>query len=206
MNYFKLKNVLSFFMVLFLLSACNNQGQQQQKAEPDYKETKTMVLDILKTDEGKKAIQETIKEPGVLMKEATIQSTVEKTLTDPKNQQGFKEMMKDPKVAESFAKAIQDEHKKIIKDLMKDPEYQQMLIKVMKDPKFEENLLEVMNSSAYRQQAMSIMKDSLESPMFKIEMIDLMVEAQKEAMKPEKKEKGGGGEGGGGGGGGGGGK
>lgn len=188
---------------LLLLIGCG--GGEKSQASPDYKETKTMVLDILKTDEGKKAIQEASKE-GEKKKEDTAQihSSVEKTLIDPKNQEGFKEMLKDPKVAKAFAKAIEDEHKKLMKDLMKDPAYQQMMIKIMNDPKYQEILLKSMNSTTYQQQTMGVMKEAMQSPMFRLEMIQLMVEAQKEMMKPEsqekkKKEEGGGSEGGGGG-------
>jgi len=192
-----MSNTIKFVFSLLtfcLITACGaGGGQQQGKASPDYKEVKSMVIDILKTDEGKRAVQETVKKESMSLDGVKIQSSVEKALTDPKNQEGFKEMMKDPKVAAAFAKAIQDEHKKLLKEMMKDPEYQQLLIKTLKDPKAQENLLHVMNTPSYKQQTMSVMKDAMQSPMFRLEMINLMVEAQKEMMKPEKKENGKGG-------------
>src|SRR5699024_9711903 len=92
----------SFF--LFVLIGCGSQTTH------DYKETKSIVLDILKTDDAKKAIREanTVSDKE-LINSAEIQANIEESFSNPENQNAFKEMLKDPKVAKSFAKAIEEE-------------------------------------------------------------------------------------------------
>lgn len=184
--------VFAFFLILF--SACSPGEGGKQANKPDYKETKQMLVDIMQTEDGKKAVVDILKDPKyqeqILVSEQSIRSTIEKTINEPKNKKKLVEIMKDPKFAAELGKTLKEQNKKLLKDLMKDPEYQKMLIDVMKDPEFEKQLLETMKSSAYRQQMMTVMKDALESPMFQLEMMKLMEKAQKEAAKPKKQKKG----------------
>jgi spore germination protein D len=191
----------SFMIVVFIivLAVGCSQGGQSQTAKPDYKETKQMVLDILQTDEGKKVITEMMADPKVkekiILSDIKIQQTIEESLTSPGNSKQLQEVMKDPKFAASFAKAIQKENKELQKDLMKDPEYQALMINILKNPEAEKMLMDVMKSKAYRQQTMSVMKESLESPMFRMEIYELLRKVYQEETKPKdekKKEEGGG--------------
>jgi spore germination protein D len=188
----------SFFLLsctLVFLIGCNQGGQQQQQAKPDYDEQKEMVLDILQTEEGKKILAETLTDPKikqkVILSDMKIQQTIEDTLTSPENKKQLQEVMKDPKFAASFAKAIKEENKDLQKDLMKDPEYQEMMITILKNPEAEELFLEMMKGKAYRQQTMVIMKESLESPMFRVELMEIMTKVYEEETKPKKEKEGG---------------
>lgn len=206
---------MPFVYVLLALSlfvaGCNQGGQGAQGQKPDYKETKQMVLDILQTDEGKKIITQTLTDPKVkqkvILSDVKMQQTIEKTLTSPENKKQLQEVMKDPKFAASFAKAIQDQNKKLQKDLMKDPEYQAMMIQLFDNPEAQKILLDTMKSKAYRQQTMNVMKEALDSPMFRLEIMQLLEKVYEEQTKPQKQKKqgkggGSGGQGSGGGGGG----
>lgn len=202
----------SLVIVCLVMTSCTGGGQAQGTSQPDYKSVKDMVLDILQTDEAKKSVEKMMKDEkfkqNIMLDESTVKTTLIQSMADPKNPQ-IKEAFKDPKFASTLAKSMKDEHKKLMKDLMKDPDYQKMLITVMKDPEFEKNLMELMKSSAYRKQTMTIMKESLQSPLFQDEMMKLMTKSQEEMMKPKELKKGkkkGGEEGGGGGGDGGGGE
>lgn len=194
------------FFVFLLLTACGSDGGN---SGPSYKEMKSMVVDILKTDEAKKAIEEATqkekqKEDEKLIQMLSspqgqqVQLAVKEVLTDPKYPQVLKEMMTDPKFAGDFAKAVQKENKEIHKHLMKDPEYQTLLLETMKDPEFEKMFIEVMKGKAYRQQMMTTMKEALDNPIFKVQMIELITKALEEQSKPKSKKGGGGGGGGGG--------
>ncbi|WP_139492757.1 spore germination lipoprotein GerD [Brevibacillus dissolubilis] len=203
--------LFSLIGVSMLLASCGG-GQQQGVAQPDYKTTKAMVLDIIQTDEAKKAVVDIMKDEKVqqevVMNPETMRTTLIQSFAKPDNPQ-IKEAFQDPKFTGTLAKAMKDEQKKLMKDLMKDPEYQKMLIQTMKDPEFEKNMMDLMKSSAYRKQTMAVMKEALDSPLFEAEMVKLMVKAQEEAMKPKtqaKKQSGGDGESGGSGGDGGGGE
>lgn len=185
-----------FFTLIMAMSAGCNQGAQQQQAKPDYEEQKEMVLDIMQTEEGKKILAETLTDPKikekVILSDMKIQQTIESSLTSPENKKQLQEVMKDPKFAASFAKAIKEEDKKLHKDLMKDPEYQEMMITILKNPETEKMLMDVMKSKAYRQQTMMVMKEALESPMFRMELMELMTKVYEEETKPKKEDKKGG--------------
>ena len=67
-----------------------------------------MVVDILKTDDGKKAIQEVMSDEKLkeklVMDHAVVTETIEKTLTSEKGTEFWKKTFEDPKFAESIAK------------------------------------------------------------------------------------------------------
>lgn len=189
---------LSFVLLLLSLSAC---GSSSQSSQQGYKETKMMVLDILKTEDGKKAIKEATqsksgsggskKMQSLSAKDSEqVQLAVKDVLTNSKNSDFLKQLMTDPRFAGDFAKAIKKENKQMMKDLMKDPDYQKSLIQTMKNPQAEKMLMDVMKSGPYRQMVMSVMQDSLKSPLFRSELVDLMKTALDEQTKPKKEKKG----------------
>ncbi len=195
--------VSSLLAATLLLSSCGFGGNQsRQQSQPDYKTMKTMVLDIMQTEEAKDSIARMMKDERfkkeMVLDTAAVRTTLLKSLADPKSPQ-IKEAFHDPKFTSTLAKSMKDENKKLLKDLMKDPEYQKMLISVMQDPEFEKRLMQLMKSSAYRQQTMQIMKEALQSPLFQADMVKLMTKANEEMTKPKaleagkgKKKKGGG--------------
>ena len=192
--------------LIIMLTSCASGGQSQTQSQPDYKTIKDMVVDILQTEDAKKSVAAMMKDEkfqsSMVLDQETVKTSLIQTISNPNNPQ-VKEMFRDPKFASTLAKSMKDEHKKVIKDLMKDPEYQKMLITVMKDPEFEKNMMDLMKSSAYRKQTMQVMQEAIQSPLFQTEMLKLMTKATEEMMKPQTKQKGGGGSGGGSGGGGG---
>jgi spore germination protein D len=52
--------IVPIFLTIFLLISCGSNKQQSSQGQQSqgYKDTKTMVIDVLKTTEGQKAIQE----------------------------------------------------------------------------------------------------------------------------------------------------
>jgi len=197
--------VLVWALVLFL-AACSpggGGGSGQAQGKPDYKELKQMVVDILQTEDGKNAIRDVLKDPEfrrqIVVNDEMVRSTVERTLTDPKNQTQFSEMLKDPRVAGAFAKAFQREQRQLQKDLMNDPEYLNAWKNALRDPAFQKIFLELMNTPQFRQHLMGVMKDALQSPFFRLEMMELMQKASEDMMAQQKKGGKGGNQAGGGG-------
>jgi spore germination protein D len=212
---------------IFLLMSCGSE-QQQAPQQQSYKDTKSIVLDVLKTEDAQKAIEEASKKSKdqTLSLLATgegqqIQVAVRDLLTS--QDQGVKMLeatMRDPKFAGDFAKAAQTSLKQIQKDLLKDPDYQKSMFEALNNTEFQQILLQTMKSTKYRQQMMDVVMDSLKSPLFKAELItmfekavDLEMQKQEQTLTitpqggggkkeggGEKKEGGGGGSGGGGGG------
>ena len=111
---------------------------------------------------------------------------VKDVLTAKENNMFLTDMMKDPKFAGDFAKAIQKETKQMFKELLKDPEYQKSLVDVMKNPEYEKMMLDVMKTAAYRQQMMTVMEESIQSPLFRAHMVDLLKAAIAQQSKPEQ--------------------
>ncbi|MGV2942538.1 spore germination lipoprotein GerD [Mesobacillus sp. LC4] len=201
-----MKKIVKFILpASFLLLAAGCASPAESAGEVDYEETKKMVVDILKTDDGKKAIQEVMGDDGMkeklIMDQPVVIDTVEKTLTSEKGMDFWKKSFEDPKFAESVAKSMKKENEKLLKDLMKDPEYKGMMIEVMKDPELEKELTNVLKSKEYREHLQKIMTETFESPLFKAKLQALIVKAAEEM--PTQKSEGGSEEGGGGSGGGG---
>src|SRR5690625_1126411 len=123
-----MKKIIYSFLTFILLSTLVSCNENEPKHHRDYEDTKKMVVDLLKTDEGKKAIQELMKEEemkqALIIDHAYVKETIQKTLTSEEGKKFWKEVMSEPKFAETFAKTIQSENEQILKRLMKDPEYQ----------------------------------------------------------------------------------
>ncbi|MFE8703885.1 spore germination lipoprotein GerD [Cytobacillus sp. FJAT-54145] len=161
----------------------------------DYEETKKMVVDILKTDDGKKALQEvmaddTMKEK-LVMDQAVVSSTIQKTLTSDEGKEFWKKSLEDPKFAESVATSMKDGHEQLLKDLMKDPEYKGMMIEVLKDPEIEKEVTNILKSKEYREHLQKVMTETFESPLFKAKIEDILIKAAEEVAKGEKAKEGG---------------
>ncbi|MFC5452249.1 spore germination lipoprotein GerD [Paenibacillus aestuarii] len=205
----KLK-VIPIILFAVLLSSCGTDNSSQNQSQGNtYKETKSMVLDILKSDDGKKAISAANRsimngdvgaaglagQSQIKLLSANeslqLQMAVKDVLTAEENNKFLQDMMKDPKFAGDFAKAIQKDTKQMYKELMKDPDYQKSLVDVMKNPDYEKMVLDVMKTAAYRQQMMTVMQEALQSPLFKAQMVDLLKAAIDQQSKPEQLSTGG---------------
>jgi spore germination protein D len=209
-----ISRIIPIILVLILMTSCgsgnsSSQGQQGQ----GYKDTKTMVLDVLKTTEGQKAIQEaghaqqdksiTLLSTG---QGQQIQLAVKDILTQDTGSKMLEKTMTDPKFAGQFAKAIESNTKQLHKDLMKDPEYQKSMLEVMNNPEFQKILTTTMKSTVYRQQTMNVIQESMKSPLFKMQLMELLKKVVEEGVtpkeaKPQSSSDSGGKSGGGGGGG-----
>ncbi|MBU9710768.1 spore gernimation protein GerD [Bacillus tamaricis] len=166
--------------------------EDQQSSQPDYESTKKMMVDMLKTDEGKEAIKEVLQDEEVkkelVMEESFVRETVQTTLTSDAGKEYWTSLMQDPEFAKSFAESMQNQNEQILKSLMKDPEYQGMMISVMKDPEMEEEYLEIMQSKEYRQQVLNVMSDAFESPYFVAKLNEIMGNVAQKQMEKQDKE------------------
>lgn len=196
--------ILIIGLLFTFLTSCA--AAENANQPPDYESMKKMMVDMLKTDEGKEAIQEILADEEVrkelVLEDTFIKDTIQKTLTSKDGQTFWTEAIKDPEFAKTYSETMQAENEKMIKTLMKDPQYQTMLIEVLQDPEMETALLELMKAKEYRQQMMTVISDAFESPYFVArineilmgiaeEQLDKLVEKQE---GQQKEEQGGGGE------------
>nr|WP_268239560.1 spore germination lipoprotein GerD [Paenibacillus nasutitermitis] len=183
-----------------LLTSCGSEPSSGGNQMLSYKDMKSMVIDILKTEDAQKALQESSSSGGSMGSSSTskllsiqdqeqVKLAVKDTLVSPEYNKVIEKLMLDTRFAGEFATAVNKQNKQIHKDLLKDPTYQKDLMKVMKDPEMEKMYLEIMQSSQYRSQVMTIMQESMSSPIIRMEILDLLKKAVKEELKPSSNEK-----------------
>lgn len=187
----KIKKLLLPFGFLFVISGC---GQTEtQGNQVDYEETKKMVVDILKTDDGKKALKEVMTDEELktqmIMDQTMVTDAVSNTLTSEKGIEFWKKSFEDPKFAESIAKSMKTENEKLLKDLMKDPEYRGMMIEVLKDPELTKEVTEILKSNEYREEIKKIVSETFESPLFKAKIQELLIKAADEVESGKEAEE-----------------
>lgn len=183
--------------LMFVLTSCGAESGGNEQVS--YKDLKSMVIDILKTEDAQKALQESSQQmsgyTGQTSKLLSVQDqeevriAVKDVLVSPQYDKVIKKLMVDPRFAGEFAKAVNKQNKEIHKELIKDPSYQAELIKVMKNPEMDKMILEVLQSTQYRKQVMSLMQDSMQNPLFRLEVLELMKKAVQEELKPNPAEK-----------------
>ncbi|MCM3750352.1 spore germination lipoprotein GerD [Paenibacillus pasadenensis] len=185
-------------LTAILLTGCGAEPQGGG-GQTSYKDMKSMVIDILKTEDAQKALQESqmgaaggdgngLKALSVQDAES-IRMTVRETITSPEYDNVIKSLMTDTRFAGEFAKAVNKQNKEIHKELMKDPAYQKELVTAMKTPEMDKMILEVLMSSQYRKQVMTIMQDSMSNPLFRVEILDLLKKAVQEELRVKPEEK-----------------
>lgn len=181
-------------LTLSLLAAC---GQQQTDGnQMSYKEMKSMVIDILGSEEGKQAIEKASAGKGTGLQALGLQDrellrvTVKNVLTSPEYSKELEKIMTDPQFAGEFAKAVNKENKEIHKALMKDPTYRKDLVSVMKEPDMQSVLVEATKTSEYRSQMMNAVQEAIQSPLFKLEIIKMLQSVVKQELNPEQKKDG----------------
>jgi spore germination protein D len=202
---------LGCLFILSLMSltlvSCGPESSGSSGGQMSYKEVKTMVIDILGSEEAQKAMEKASTaqygESTLQMKSMTpsdqeqVRIVVKDVLTSPDYSHVLEKIMKDPKFAGEFAKAVSKDNKQIHKDLMKDPTYQKELVTMFKTPEMLKILSDSMKSPDVRKLIMSSVTESMENPLFKLEIMKLLQSVVKEELTPKeekKEEKSGGGE------------
>ncbi|GAK04772.1 hypothetical protein JCM19037_3216 [Geomicrobium sp. JCM 19037] len=157
--------LLALLTSIIILTGC---AAFQGEAQADYDETKRMVSDVIKTEEGKEALREVLSEEefqsSLIMEQSFIQDTIHDTLVSNEGKEYWAQLMEDPDFSLKIADSMQSKNEEILKRLMKDPDYQTMMMDVMHDPEMEQATLELMKSKAYREQMMTVIAEALQNP------------------------------------------
>ncbi len=188
--------------LLLLLVSCGPEGGGGGGEQISYKEVKSMVVDILGSEEAQKAMQKAsmaqLGGSSLHMKGMTpadqiqVRLAVKDVLVSPEYSVVLEKIMKDPNFAGEFAKAVSKDNKQIHKDLMKDPGYQKELVGMFKTPEMVKIMTDSMKTADVRKLVMSSVKESMENPLFKLEIMKLLQGIVKDELTPEpvkKKEK-----------------
>lgn len=189
----------AILVLTLLLTSCGSDSSGNVQQQLSYKDMKSMVIDILKTEDAQKALQQSAEQLSGYTAQASkllsvqdqeeVRLAVKDVISSPEYDKVIRKLMTDTRFAGEFAKAVNKENKDIHKELIKDPAYQQELIKTMKNPEMEKLILEVLKSAQYRKEVMSLMQESMQNPLFRLEVLDLMKAAVKEELQPKPDEK-----------------
>lgn len=186
----KIYPLLLVLLALLLITACTQEAAGN--GQMDYEQTKKMVVDILKTDDGKKAIREVLSDDKLrqelIMDQAVVTDTIQTTLTSEKGIDFWRKSFEDPKFAESIAKSMQKEQEQLFKNLMNDPEFRGKLIEVFKDPELEKEMRDLLKSNEYREHLKQVVTETIESPLYQTKIQEILLKAAEEKSKGEKKE------------------
>ncbi|ETI69208.1 spore germination lipoprotein GerD [Neobacillus vireti] len=186
------KNIVLLLPIMVFLTSCSS-GDTSSVGQIDYDQTKKMVVDILKTDDGKKAIQDVMSDDKMkeklVMDQKVVSDTIQQTLTSDKATEFWKKTFNDPKFAQGVAKNMRSENEKLLKELMNDPEYRGMMIEVFKEPEIQKELADALKSKDYREHLQKVITETVDSPLFKAKMQEILLKAA-EDMKSKEGSKG----------------
>lgn len=188
----KMISLLLPLLALISITGCNQEAASN--GQLDYEQTKKMVVDILKTDDGKKAIQEVMSDEELrkelIMDQTVVTDTIQTTLTSEKGIDFWKKTFEDPKFAETIAKSMQKEQEQLLKNLMNDPEYRGKMIEVLKDPELAKEMSDLLKSNEYREHLKQVVSETIESPLYQTKIQELLLKAaEKKASGKEKTEE-----------------
>ncbi len=195
----RLLRICVVFGMVTALAACGPESSGNSGGQVSYKEVKSMVIDILGSEEAQKALEKASTaqygESTLQMKSMTPQDqeqvriAVKDVLTSPGYTTVLEKLMKDPKFAGEFAKAVSKDNKQIHKDLLKDPGYQQEMTDMFKTPEMQKIITDSMKSSDVRKLVNSAVTESMQNPLFKLEIMKLLQSVVKEELTPETEKK-----------------
>ncbi|MBR7553896.1 spore germination lipoprotein GerD [Allobacillus sp. GCM10007491] len=200
-----LKKLTGFILLglFILLTACTQSDQSSQNT--DYETTKKMVVDILKTDDGKKAVKDLLTEEDMknelILNAQVVKDTIEQTLQSEKSIEYWTKLFEDPSFVQAYTKATEDSMKELMTGLLSDSTYKEQLIKIFQEPKMQETIVQALSSQAFKAHLEKTIQETLESPLFKAKMTETLLKAAEKAQQSEGgqgQEQQGGGSGGGG--------
>ncbi|GIO28733.1 spore germination lipoprotein GerD [Ornithinibacillus bavariensis] len=174
--------LLIFSILLLMISACS--GGEAAIKDTDYDATKKMVVDILQTEDGKKALREILADEKMQEKlvidSSTVKSAIDETLNSEKSKDMWKKLFEDPKFVETYYKSVEEDQKNLMKSLMNDSEYQKQMMDLLKNPEMEDQVLQVLKSQQFRKHLEDTIRQTLESPLFLAKVQEALLKAVEE--------------------------
>lgn len=181
------KQLFFCFIFCILLAACG--GNNTNQNERDYEQTKKMVVDILQTDDGKKALTEILQDEQVkhelVIQSDIVKKAIDEGLVSDKGKEMWKSLFEDPSFVEGYTQSINEEHEKLMKDLMKDAGYQKQMLEILQNPEISTLILSLMKSQQFRAHLEETIQQTLDTPLFKAKIQELLLQAAQEQQSQE---------------------
>lgn len=185
------QTIISLFLLSFIifLNACSAGDGAEKRI--DYDTTKKMVVDILQTEDGKKAIQEMMADEKMkqqlVIDSDIVKEAINNVLISEKGIEMWTKMFKDATFVEIFAKSMSEEQKKLFKKLIYDPDFQEKAIELLQNPEIDKQMLTVMKSQQFRKHLEETITQTLETPLFQARIKELLLKAAENQDSSEDK-------------------
>lgn len=180
--------ILLPILILVFLAACNGSSGASEQA--DYDTTKKMMVDILKSDDGKKAMTEVLSDEemqqSMALESEVVSQAVQQTLISEEGKAFWSKLFSDPTFVQEFSKVLEDQQKELMKGLMKDAEYQKLMIELYKNPEMMEQMVTVMQGQKFKAHLETAIEETLNSPVFQAKMTETLLKAAEEMSSGEK--------------------
>jgi len=183
---------ISMMLVIFLMVACGNNTESTQEA--DYEKTKKMIVDILQTEDGKKALNEVLNDDAMkhhlVIDSDTVRNALREQLVSEKGSEIWANYFSDPMFVESFAKSFEKEHIDLIQRALNDPAFQKQFIEIIQDPELIDHFLSMMKSTNFRTHLETLIEQTLDTPAFQGKILKMIQQTEKSGEgKGESKEQ-----------------
>lgn len=185
--------ILYFISLTFIISMMSACGTQSAEQEGDYDATKKMVVDILQTEDGKKAVQELLEDEKMqeklVLESEVVRSSIEDALSSDKGKDMWKNLFEDPKFVESYFKSMEEDQKQMMKNLLNDSEYQNQMLELMQNPEITELIVRTMKGQEFRAHLEETIQQTFESPLFQAKIQELLLKAAEEQAQQLTQEE-----------------
>ena len=84
-------------------------------------------------------------------------------------------------------KSLEAEHKRLMKELTKDPAYRAMITEIMKEPDLQKEFTKLLKTNEMRKLYKDLIIETGESPLVKAKMEDILKKAATKAVEKDKK-------------------
>ena len=188
--------IFSVGCLILTLSGCAAAPQSASGSSPDYAATKKMVIDMLKSDEGKQALKDTLSSDDfkkeIVIDNNLVKQTIIDTMTSSQGKAFWSQLISDPSFSTKLAKAMQAENKTLLQQLMKDPKYQESMMAILKSPNMETNYLDLMKTKPFRDQMQKTIIETVQNPLFATQLEKALANVVKAEIQNESKSSSGG--------------
>lgn len=180
---------LPFILCLMLFISTGCLKDTADPSEHSYDTTKKMVIDIIQTDEGKKALMDVLSddemESVLILDNDVVKDTIADVLNSEDGVDTWTNYFSDPMFAQEFASSMEENHKGLLNNLMTDADFQKYFLDVLKNTEVSEQMIGALKSQPFREYLEETIEDALNSPSFQSKMTDTLLKA---AEKQKEKE------------------
>lgn len=140
-----------------------------------------MVVDALQTEEGKKALRDTLGDPTfqkmLVLEQDVVKQSVKTRLLSEEGKAFWEHSMEDQNFMEAMAKSMTDQQKELMKQLMTDPAYMKEWEEFWKQPTQQQELGKLLKSSELRDEMKKVVEETIQNPVWKAYWQELVMNA-----------------------------